>query len=140
MQPRRDVIASKLNSVAIHVVRRARVVDQELGVPPGQLSALSVLVFGGERTIAELAAAEQVTSPTMTGIVAGLIRSGLARRRPHPTDRRASVITATAKGRRLMERGRQHRVDVIAKLLVGMANDDLTALERATDALAQAMQ
>jgi DNA-binding MarR family transcriptional regulator len=135
----RDV-ALKLNSVAIHLVRRARAVDSELGVPPGQLSALSVLVFGGERTIAQLAATEQVTSPTMTGIVAGLERGGLATRRTHPSDRRSSLIAATAKGRRLMERGRQRRVDVIAELLAGLTDVDLRAIDRATDALARAMQ
>src|ERR687892_2039876 len=92
-------VASQLNSMAIHLVRRARTVDQELGVPPGQLSALAVLVFGGERTIAELAAAEQVTSPTMTRIVDGLERAGLAERHPHPDDGRATLVRASRKGR-----------------------------------------
>src|SRR4051812_50157922 len=104
--PERRDIAWGLNSVAIHLVRRSRLADQELGVPPGQLSALSVLVFGGRRTLAELAAAEQVTSPTMTRIVDGLERSGLARRAPHPGDRRGSIIPATAQGRPPMEGGR----------------------------------
>ena len=62
-------LATRLNSVSIHLVRRARTADTASGVPPGQLSALSVLVFGGERTIAQLAEAEHVTSPTMTRIV-----------------------------------------------------------------------
>ena len=62
MQPETTELATRLNSVSIHLVRRARTADESLGVPPGQLSALSVLVFGGERTIAELADAEQVKS------------------------------------------------------------------------------
>src|SRR5947208_5960171 len=94
-------VAFGLNSVAIHIVRRARQADRALGVPPGQLSALSVLVFGGDRTIAELAEAEQVTSPTMTRIVDGLEHQGLAQRQPHPDDRRATLVRATAKGRRI---------------------------------------
>lgn len=133
-------VASQLNSVAIHLVRRARTVDQELGVPPGQLSALAVLVFGGERTIAELAAAEQVTSPTMTRIVDGLERAGLATRRPHPDDRRAIVVRATSKGRRVMERGRRNRVRLITSLLQGMSTEDLAAVQHATSALAQALE
>jgi len=61
MQPPSSAdVAFQLNSVAIHLVRRARTTDQELGVPPGQLSALSVLVFGGERTIADLAGVDAV--------------------------------------------------------------------------------
>jgi DNA-binding MarR family transcriptional regulator len=140
MQPDRvDEIAFRLNSVAIHLVRRARTADQRLGVPPGQLSALSVLVFGGERTVADLAAAEQVTSPTMTRIVDGLVRAGLARRSPHPSDGRATVVRATRKGRDVMERGRRQRVALIGSLLDGLADDELVAVEHATAALARVL-
>jgi DNA-binding MarR family transcriptional regulator len=140
VQPASADVAFQLNSVAIHLVRRARTADQELGVPPGQLSALSVLVFGGERTIAELAQTEQVTSPTMTRIVDGLERAGLAKRHPHPDDGRAMLVRATAKGRRIMERGRRNRVQLITGLLQGMPPDDLAAVARATAALAYALE
>ena len=132
-------VAFRLNSVAIHLVRRARQADRALGIPPGQLSALSVLVFGGDRTIAELAAAEQVKSPTMTRIVDGLERVGLAVRQPHPEDARAVVVRATAKGRRLMDKGRQSRVAVIAALLDPMPAADLSAIERAVSALTRSL-
>jgi DNA-binding MarR family transcriptional regulator len=135
-QPALDDLATRLNSVSIHLVRRARTADTALGVPPGQLSALSVLVFGGERTVAQLAEAEQVTSPTMTRIVDGLEQASLAERHPHPHDRRATLVRATTKGRRVMERGRQRRVDLITGLLDRLSDDDLTALRRAVKALA----
>ena len=137
--PRSEAIAFQLNSVAIHLVRRARAVDQQLGVPPGQLSALSVLVFGGDRTVADLAAAEQVASPTMTRIVDGLERAGLAQRSPHSTDRRATVVRATRKGRAVMERGRRSRVAVIGSLLGELTDDELDAVERATAAIARVL-
>src|SRR5436305_12978677 len=104
-------LATRLNSVSIHLVRRARTADTAPGVPPGQLSALSVLVFGGDRTIAELAEAEQVTSPTMTRIVDGTERTGWAGRRPHPRDGRAVLVRASRKARRSMGRGRGNRAD-----------------------------
>jgi DNA-binding MarR family transcriptional regulator len=132
-------IATRLNSVSIHLVRRSRSADTALGVPPGQLSALSVLVFGGERTIAELADAEQVTSPTMTRIVDGLERSSLAERRQHPRDARATLVRATAKGRRVMERGRRGRVELITALLADLSDEDLDAVTRAIDALARSL-
>lgn len=128
-------VAARLNALSIHLVRRARTADQALGVPPGQLSALSVLVFGGDRTIAELADAEQVTSPTMTRIIDGLERARLAQRHPHPEDRRATLVRATPKGRRVMERGRQRRVDLITNLLEPMPPADLAAVDRAVEAL-----
>ena len=39
--------ADRLHSAAIHLLRRLRVRDREIGVGPAQLSALSVLVLGG---------------------------------------------------------------------------------------------
>ena len=108
--------------------------------PPGQLSALSVLVFGGERTIAQLAEAEQVTSPTMTRIVDGLEQASLAERHPHPQDGRATLVRATKKGRRIMERGRQRRVDLITDLLEPLSEGEMRALGRAVDALAKALE
>src|SRR5258707_3465560 len=63
--------ADRLHSAAIHLLRRLRVRDRESGVGPAQLSALSVLVFGGPRSLGELANAEQVRPPTMSRIVAG---------------------------------------------------------------------
>jgi DNA-binding MarR family transcriptional regulator len=132
-------LATQLNSVSIHLVRRARTADAALGVPPGQLSALSVLVFGGERTIAQLAEAEQVTSPTMTRIVDGLERAALAERRPHPQDGRATLVRATRAGRALMERGRQRRIDLLTTLLERLPAEDRAAVERAVAALAGAL-
>ena len=133
-------VAPQLNSVSIHLVRRARTADTALGVPPGQLSALSVLVFGGERTIAQLAETEQVTSPTMTRIVDGLEQAALAERHPHPQDGRATLVRATRKGRRVMERGRQRRVELITTLLERLSDEELGAVARAVDALAKAME
>jgi DNA-binding MarR family transcriptional regulator len=133
-------VASRLNSLSMHLVRRARTADTALGVPPGQLSALSVLVFGGERTIAQLADAEQVASPTMTRIVDGLEAAKLAQRRAHPEDGRATLVRATDKGRRVMERGRRRRVELIATLLARLSDADVRAVEQAVDALTTALE
>jgi len=140
MQEATADIAAQLNSVSIHLVRRARTADESLGVPPGQLSALSVLVFGGDRTLADLAAAEQVTSPTMTRIVDGLERADLAKRYPHPDDGRATIVRATRRGRRVMERGRQQRIELLSGLLAQLDGSDLRALTRACAALAHALE
>src|SRR5437879_12518765 len=72
--------ADRLHSAAIHLLRRLRVRDRESGVGPAQLSALSVLVFGGPRSLGELADAEQVRPPTMSRIVSGLGAAGDVRR------------------------------------------------------------
>src|SRR5207237_4874041 len=81
-------IADQLHSAAIHLLRRLRVRDLASGIGPAQLSALSVLVFGGPRSLGELAEAEQVRPPTMSRVVEGLERAGLARRQPTEDKRR----------------------------------------------------
>jgi DNA-binding MarR family transcriptional regulator len=109
--------ADRFHSAAIHALRHVRREDPATGVPPAQLSALSVLVFGGARTLGALAAAEQVRPPTMTRIVQGLEAAGLVRRERDPEDARVHRLHATAKGRRVMQRGRERRVANLAALL-----------------------
>ena len=129
--PDLDAIAGELNSVAIHLVRRLRRADESLGVTSARLSALSVLVFGGSRTITELADAEQVAGPTISKIVTALERDGLVRRAAHPGDARSTVLSATPKGARLMERGRRQRISRLVEELERLDTEDVRTLERA---------
>jgi DNA-binding MarR family transcriptional regulator len=116
-------VADQLHSAAIHLLRRLRVRDRESGIGPAQLSALSVLAFGGPRSLGELADAEQVRPPTMSRIVASLQRSGLVRR--HATeDGRRIRLEATPKGVALMWEGRKRRVESLAKGLAGLLENE----------------
>ena len=109
-------IADKLHSAAIHLLRRLRVRDRESGIGPAQLSALSVLVFGGPRSLGELADAEQVRPPTMSRIVSGLQRSGLVKRESTDDGRRVRLL-ATPKGTKILWKGRRRRVESLANAL-----------------------
>src|SRR5271154_7009501 len=106
-------IADRLHSAAIHLLRRLRVRDRESGIGPAQLSALSVLVFGGPRSLGELADAEQVRPPTMSRIVAGLERAGLVRRCATEDGRRVR-LEASAAGTKILQEGRRRRVESLA--------------------------
>jgi DNA-binding MarR family transcriptional regulator len=108
-----EALASRLHSAAIHLLRRLRSRDQASGIGPAQLSALSVLVFGGPRSLGELAEAEQVKPPTMSRIVSGLEREGLLRRK-QTDDKRRMMLEATAKGNRVLQEGRKRRVESLA--------------------------
>lgn len=132
MSPRaspRDV-ADRLHSAAIHLLRRVRRTDPKIGISAAQLSALSVLM-GGARTLGELAAAEQVRPPTMTKLVQELERAGLASRGSDPGDARVVRVRSTAKGQRILQRGRELRITELEARLRGLDDDDLAALERA---------
>jgi DNA-binding MarR family transcriptional regulator len=113
-------VADRLHSAAIHLLRQLRVSDRASGVGPAQFSALSVLVFGGPRSLGELAEAEQVRPPTMSRIVAGLERAGLVRRRA-TEDKRRLHLEATAKGANVMQEGRKRRVQSLARAIASLS-------------------
>ena len=121
-------IADHLHSAAIHLLRRVRKQDVATGEGPARLSALSVLVFGGAKTLGELAAAEQVKPPTMSRIVAGLARSRLIEITADPEDGRRMRIRATAKGTRLLQKGRELRIAYLASRLEALNPQDLAKL------------
>jgi DNA-binding MarR family transcriptional regulator len=123
--------ADRLHSAAIHLLRGIRTADPDTGLSPARLSAMSVLVFGGPRTLTELARAEQVRVPTMSAIVRALEDDGLVRREADPADRRSARLHATAKGTRLLERARQARVQTLAARLGGLRDDELQTLAKA---------
>ncbi|MGC1483466.1 MAG: MarR family transcriptional regulator [Candidatus Acidiferrum sp.] len=135
-QPSTMDIADQLHSAAIHLLRRLRIRDRESGVGPAQLSALSVLVFGGPRSLGELAEAEQVRPPTMSRIVAGLQRSRLIRRHPTEDGRRVRLST-TAKGTRILWEGRKRRVETLAKALAALTENETRHLREAITLLQQ---
>jgi DNA-binding MarR family transcriptional regulator len=123
-------VADLIHSVAIHLLRRASEEDRATGMSAARLSALSVVVFRGPLTLGELAEAEGVRSATMTGIANGLESDRLVRRRSHPTDGRAVLIEATASGRRVLERARKRRIDLVASMLGDLSPEDLDLIWR----------
>jgi DNA-binding MarR family transcriptional regulator len=140
MSGRNTEVADRLHSAAIHLLRRAAEEDRTAGLSRARLSALSVVVFRGPVTLGELAAAEGVRSATMTGIVNGLQRDGLVRRRPHGSDRRAVQVEATASGRRLLARARGRRIGLVASKLDDLSEPDLDLLDRAAALLEERFQ
>jgi DNA-binding MarR family transcriptional regulator len=120
--------ADRLHSAAIHLLRRLRKQDLATGEGPARLSALSVLVFGGPKTLGNLAAAEQVKPPTMSRMVAGLKRSRLVAVARDVQDARRMKIVATAKGTRLLEQGRRRRIEFLASNLQWLDRDQLRKL------------
>lgn len=121
-------VADRLHSASIHLLRRLRVRDRESGIGPAQLSALSVLVFGGPKSLAELAEAEQVKPPTMSRIVAGLERAKLVKSEAAREDARRIRIAATTKGEKVMQEGRRRRVEMLAELIDELSPHDVHKL------------
>ncbi len=139
------LVADRLHSAAIHLLRRVRHEDTASGEGPARLSALSVLVFAGPRpgqskTLGELAAAEQVKPPTMSRIVAGLVRSHLATIAVDPHDARRMRISATTKGTRLLQQARERRIASLSANLDRLSSAELAELGAAVESLIKLLQ
>jgi DNA-binding MarR family transcriptional regulator len=86
-------------------------VDEESGLTAARLSALSV---------------------TMSRLVSALERDGLVARERHADDGRVIVVAAFARGRTILERGRERRIGELAALLDSLAPSDLETLAEAS--------
>jgi DNA-binding MarR family transcriptional regulator len=133
-------VAQLVHASALRLLRLLRQEDAATGVGPARLSALSVLVFGGPRTLGELAAVEGVRAPTMSRIVGALVDGGLVRRRRPPGDRRTVMVAATAAGRKLMLAGRDRRVARLVQLLKETSTSQLATLAEASSLLAGVLE
>jgi DNA-binding MarR family transcriptional regulator len=131
--PDRASVADQLHSAAIRLLRSVAREDVSSGVSPAQLSALSVLVFGGPQTLNSLAAAERVRAPTMSRLVGELEKRGLAERTTAQGDRRAVRIIVTDEGRRLFEEGRRRRLARLEGSLAEATQEELAVLARAAE-------
>ena len=133
-------IATRLHGGAIRLLRTLRREDDGSGLSAPRLSALSVIAFAGPLSLAELAAAEQVTPPTMSRIVDALVELGLVTREVPADDRRSVRIAATAKGIEVMEAGRERRVSALVKRLQGLPDSELRALGRGAELIERTLR
>jgi DNA-binding MarR family transcriptional regulator len=96
-----------------------------IGLTPASFGLLNVLGARKGAIQQELGSAMGIDPSTMVSLIDELEGAGLAKRRPHPTDRRAREVVITPKGRRTLERGRRMASEVEDEVLRG-----LTAAER----------
>jgi DNA-binding MarR family transcriptional regulator len=123
-----EVVAEKLHSAALLLLRRLRTEGDARGISPPRLAALSVVVDTGPIGIGSLAAAEGVSAPTMSRLVDGLERDGLVRRTTDPDDARGVLVRATGRGRRIRTEGRRRRVRILAADLQRLSREELDAI------------
>jgi DNA-binding MarR family transcriptional regulator len=141
MSSRKRDAADRIHSAAIHLLRRVREVDADaMRISPARASALSVLVFGGPRSLTALAQAEQVTPATMSRLVAAMEGEGLVKRKRDDEDGRAVRLEATPKGRRILELGRARRLELLEALLAGASAEEVEAVRLAAEVVERAVQ
>jgi DNA-binding MarR family transcriptional regulator len=77
-----------------------------------------------------------VSPRNITGLVDALEAGGYVVRSPHPSDRRATIVSLAASARRMMSEMQREHADLSAELLGAVDAADRPALERGIDAIA----
>jgi MarR family transcriptional regulator, transcriptional regulator for hemolysin len=110
---------------------------ESIGLTPPRFALLNVLGARKGAIQQEIGAAMGIDPSTMVSLIDELETSGLAKRRPHPTDRRAREVAITPNGRRTLKRARRLAMQVEDEVLGGLTADErrqlLTLLRRALD-------
>ncbi|MGV0838121.1 Rv0880 family HTH-type transcriptional regulator [Mycolicibacterium thermoresistibile] len=128
-------LASDLSLAVVRLARQLRFRGVESPVSLSQLSVLSTLVKEGAMTPGALASREQVRPPSMTRVVASLLKLGLVARTAHPADGRQVLIAASAAGRHLVEAHRCAGQEWLMKRLAGLDSAQRETLMKAADLL-----
>ena len=138
----RDVteLGSRLRLAMARLVRRARQEATTAEMTPSMLSAVSVIANLGAPTLGELAAAERVTPPTVTKIVARLEDAGLVVREQDPDDRRIARVRLTDVGRRFVDRTRSRASAYMARRLKTLSEDEREVLAAAVPILERLLE
>ena|ERR1700722_792146 len=118
--------------------------NRKLALAPGGLShgllmSLATIAKRGPLRLAELAAIEQVSAPSMTRTVAELEVRGLVQRSVDPDDGRAIRLEVTPAGLEAILRARAARAQVVADMLDGLDPSEIASVEAALPALERAL-
>ncbi len=90
----------------------------------------------GPSTQQALAAALKVSPRNVTGLVDALEAGGFVERRPHPTDRRALLVTLTELGVRTMAEMAAERQKAAGQLVADFGDQELEQFSRSLDLVA----
>jgi DNA-binding MarR family transcriptional regulator len=91
---------------------------------------MQVLMMGEPPTLRELADALRVTPRNVTGLVDALAAEHYLRRTPHPTDRRATLVELTDRGRETVQAMSDGAAELAGALLGDLPEAELAAFDR----------
>ena len=126
----RDVIGEALYGLVSLAVRNG---PREISLTAA--STLSTLDRTGPRRLTDLAVIEGVSQPSMSVLVTGLERAGLAERRNDPGDKRIVLVALTAAGSDYIRARRRAGADTFAELIDKLPGNEAAALAAAVPAL-----
>jgi DNA-binding MarR family transcriptional regulator len=116
------------------VLRLSSLTSRRDGGAPAA-ATLTRLATSGATRLTELAVAEEVSQPSMSGLAARLVDQGLVHRGSDPQDARVVLLSLTPAGEELVARRRDARAQRLASALADLPEDDVTRIAAAVPAL-----
>lgn len=113
---------------------------QKGGVSYARMRLLSALHCKGPQIMSCLSEGLGVTPRNVTALVDALEEEGLVGRRPHPKDRRATMIELTQRGAEMCEEMHDAHQAAVSELFLGLPEEDRRALARALGSLREALR
>lgn len=107
----------------------------ERGLTRARADLLWQLQLQPKRTQRELSQVLRCTPRNVTDLVDTLEASGLVAREPHPTDRRATLVTLTRRGKSEVARMQAGSRALAGSLFVGLSSADLRSFQAVLDLL-----
>jgi DNA-binding MarR family transcriptional regulator len=112
---------------------------EEGGLTRARAEVIWRLYHLGPATQRELSEALRCTPRNVTGLVDALEDANLVARKPHPTDRRATLVTLTGRGQRIASEWQAGYQELAERLFAGLEASDVAGfvatLDRVLDRL-----
>jgi DNA-binding MarR family transcriptional regulator len=113
-----------LSQVGLYAARRFAQRIAEIDLQPPLFRVLNVVDAAEGQSQQAIGEAIQAPASRMVAIVDELEERGLIERRPHPGDRRVRALYLTAKGRKVLDKGREIAASHEQRLTQGMSKRD----------------
>jgi len=113
---------------------------QDRGMTYARMRLLGARHCSGPPIMTSISDQLGVTRRNVTALVDALEEEGLVRRKPHPTDRRATVIEMTTQGARMMDRIYDEHRAAVAELFAELGEEDRQELVRLLGSLREVLR
>ncbi len=142
MSTRRNSPEAALDKVFELAMRLNAVIQSglaERGLTASRAEVLLVLAQDGPMVQRQISESLRCTPRYVTALIDGLEGEGLVQRRPHPTDRRATLVSLTRRGSAAASRMVTERQQAASWLLGDVSADDLDTFVAVADQLLDRM-
>ena len=128
-------VANRLRPALLKIARELRRETRTLGITGGQATLLYLIHKSPGIGVRELADAEAISAPAMSGYVDRLEAAGLVTRARSGVDRRRVGLTLTPEGERVLRKVRSRRTAWLAARLEALEPDERARIDAAVGPL-----